>query len=278
VFAGAPSVTIADTATSGSDTAALGVFVTATDELSLRSTPSGTPTDVDPAIGWVEVAGPGDQKVFELVDAVDDVITRQPTPAELSARVAILRDRQLARLRADGPARVPRLGETGPPDFIGHAAVYADVIAFVGDEGRLFGCDEFDTWSILPGCFDASLAAGRDIVLLNLHDLGTVFASTAAGTLQLEADAYGLRIGVIWPQLVALLEEHGAIMMPLGWSVLATHHIARIVDRHAIVDRCDPIVEVSCVLRGHRPRGALTWIARATPESWARLGRPPRLM
>jgi len=52
--AAGPTVTISDTDTSGSDTSTAGVVVLSTDTLSVRVVPSGTPTDVNPAISWVE--------------------------------------------------------------------------------------------------------------------------------------------------------------------------------------------------------------------------------
>jgi hypothetical protein len=56
VVTGAPSVTIADADTTGSDTASAGILVEVGDQISLRCTPSGAPTDVDPAISWTETA------------------------------------------------------------------------------------------------------------------------------------------------------------------------------------------------------------------------------
>lgn len=124
--------------------------------------------------------------------------------------------------------------------LVGYAAVFG-VPAKIGNF----------TETVMPGAFKASLAAGKDVLLLADHDPARLLARTGSGSLRLSEDSHGLRFEAEAPNtqlgndMLALAERRDLGGMSFGFRVAAGGDSWPAADRREL--RAVDLLEISIV-------------------------------
>lgn len=129
-----------------------------------------------------------------------------------------------------------------------------------------YGTDLTKQFRFLPGCFNAALASGKDIIFSRDLD-GVAYARTSDGTLQLESDETGLLATVTLTDTPANRELSRLIgnNRVRGWSFMAHPHIfgqrSRREGNTEFVDLSQVGLSEVCLVIHKRPRAS----TRRTP-------------